>query len=762
MSEGRLGHYVLLRRLGAGAMGEVWLAEHELLRVRRALKVLPERLSASGGFRRRFLEEGRVLASLRHPHIVAVHDMGIAGDIHHIAMDFVSPDGESSQSLDDLLRARGGRLAPAEALAIMRQVCDAVGHAHAHGVIHRDLKPSNILMDRGGAVRVSDFGLAKVVGEEFMRSSIAASLSGSLGAQPSVAGGLGAWPGGGGGSSLGADPTRVAPDVSADVSSGSRSLVGTYNYMPPEVQEGGEWTARGDVYSLGCVGYVMLTGVRPVGRFRLPSQLRGDVPTWWDAVLARALEPDPQDRWPSVEALLGALEDEGGVPCPPPVGGGGARMGALLVLLVVVAAAAAGYYALGLPGSQRLRPLLGFSAGGSAVSSASDAPAPTAAPEPTATATPTPDTSELDALARQAAESARQAAESARLLESAKAAYAKAEGIDASTGVSVADKLKAWELALAACSGASHRVGEIESRIAHWKRETSLAPYTEDAGVGLGLEMLWVEGGTFLMGSPAGEVGRDSDEGPQREVLLDGFWLGKHEVTRGQFGRFVEARGYRTDAETGGKSWGVTSDGSASEQSGLSWRSAGFEQSDLHPVVHVSWTDAVAFCDWLSGVSGRRYVLPSEAQWEYGCRAGSVSAFAWGADAAGGRGWLNGGDASAKRVYGGDWPAFPFDDGYVYTSPVGQFRSNAWGLHDMHGNVWEWCRDWYGADFYGSSASRVRNPENTTEGSLRACRGGGWYGTPRICRSAFRGRDSPGRSFDILGFRVLAVRSGIQ
>ena len=666
----RIGQYRIIRRLGAGAMGEVWLGEHDLLRKKRALKVLPRSLVGRADFQKRFVAEARVLALLDHRHIVRVHDMFSEGETYAIAMDFVSPDGDRPQTLEDLLAARGGRLAPDEARRIFLQMCEAVAHAHGHGVLHRDLKPSNVLIDRDGEVRVADFGLAKVVGEEFVRSSIAASISGSLGLGDSRTPGPGAAGRRADEKSLGWDETRA--DGLEDASSASRSLVGTYNYMPPEVQEGGEWTRRGDVYALGCLAYAMLTGNRPVGLFRLPSELRGDVPSVWDALLRRALAFDPDQRWESVEAMrrqlatVGDAAADAGVPCPPPGGGGGARMGALLVLLVVLAAAAAGYFGLGQSGADRRRAWPGFSDGGSAVSAASDVPAPVAV-------------------------------------------------LPAST------------------------------------------PYTEDAGVGLGLEMVWVKGGSFLMGSPAGEEGRFDHEGPQREVVLDGFWLGKHEVTRGQFGRFVDATGYRTDAEKAGKSWGVKSDGSASEHSGLTWRSAGVEQSDFHPVVHVSWTDAVAFCDWLSGVSGRRYVLPSEAEWEYGCRAGSVTAYAWGAGASGGRGWLNGADASFKRVVDVAWAVFPFDDGYVYTSPVGQFRANAWGLHGMHGNAWEWCRDWYAEDFYGSSAARARNPENTTEGSFRVSRGGSWGSAPQLCRSAIRGRIMPGGSSVDLGFRVLAV-----
>ncbi|MEI7634453.1 MAG: formylglycine-generating enzyme family protein, partial [bacterium] len=178
---------------------------------------------------------------------------------------------------------------------------------------------------------------------------------------------------------------------------------------------------------------------------------------------------------------------------------------------------------------------------------------------------------------------------------------------------------------------------------------TAHAPYSEQAGCGLGLEMVWIPPGSFDMGSPDSERERFKVEGvstagesPVHRVTLDGFWLGKCEVTVGQFKKFVDATSYKTDAEKNGKSYGFSGDGANPWKliDGLTWRNPGFTQTDMHPVVHVSWNDAVQFVDWLGEKpvseyairSGKRYRLPSEAQWEYACRAGSGSAFCWGGD----------------------------------------------------------------------------------------------------------------------------------
>jgi len=258
------------------------------------------------------------------------------------------------------------------------------------------------------------------------------------------------------------------------------------------------------------------------------------------------------------------------------------------------------------------------------------------------------------------------------------------------------------------------------------------------------------------MGSPDSEKDRQADEGPAHRVELDGFWMGKCEVTVGQFRKFVDATNHRTDAEKKGESFGVTSSGGWETQSGLTWRNAGFSQTDLHPVVHVSWNDATAFCRWVSEKTGKRYGLPTEAQWEYACRGGTQTTWAWGDSADGGSGWLNAADQSAKRKYPSwSWPTFDFDDGYVYTAPVGTFRGNPFGLHDMHGNVWEWCADWYDSKYYDASPSR--NPGGPSSGSNRVYRGGSWGDAPQDARSANRDWPAPGISGDILGFRVLAV-----
>jgi formylglycine-generating enzyme required for sulfatase activity len=278
----------------------------------------------------------------------------------------------------------------------------------------------------------------------------------------------------------------------------------------------------------------------------------------------------------------------------------------------------------------------------------------------------------------------------------------------------------------------------------------------------LQMEFALIPAGTFQMGTrltpeqihqryPGGKVEYYEGETQHQVKLTKSFYLGVYEVTVGHFRKFVEAEGYKTDAERDGKGgYGYDAEtGQYSQDSKYSWRNPGFEQDDKHPVVNVSWNDAVAFCKWLSRVEGRDYRLPTEAEWEYSCRAGSSREFTYGDDAEQLVLFGNVADASLRTKFPNS-PAVKANDGTLFTSRVGSYRSNEFGLHDMHGNVLEWCFDWYGA----YPTSNLVDPIGPKAGSSRVLRGGGWLARAAFCRSAFRGGFTPVvRGYD-LGFRV--------
>ena len=263
----------------------------------------------------------------------------------------------------------------------------------------------------------------------------------------------------------------------------------------------------------------------------------------------------------------------------------------------------------------------------------------------------------------------------------------------------------------------------------------------------LGMEFVLIPAGSFNMGSPSSEPKRDSDEGPQHRVTISKpFYMQTTEVTRGQFRRFVEATGYRTDAEKGDGLY-ILAGNKWKKKPGSSWREVGFSQDDTHPVVGVSWNDAQAFIKWLNAQEGgNKYGLPTEAQWEYSCRAGTTTPFNTGENI-----------TTSQANYDGNYPMPGYSKGQYrkQTLPVKSFSPNKWGLYDMHGNVWEWCGDWYGENYYSSSPTR--DPQGPSSGTIRVLRGGGWDGRAGVLRSAFRGRVDPGLRNYFIGFRITRI-----
>jgi formylglycine-generating enzyme required for sulfatase activity len=265
----------------------------------------------------------------------------------------------------------------------------------------------------------------------------------------------------------------------------------------------------------------------------------------------------------------------------------------------------------------------------------------------------------------------------------------------------------------------------------------------------LGMKFAYIPAGSFLMGSPADEVGRSDDETQHKVTLTRGFLMGITHVTRGQFASFVQESGYQTNAEKEGFA-SVSDEKGFTTVKGASWRDPGFEQQDDHPAVEISWSDATMFCNWLSKKEGKRYRLPTEAEWEYAARAGTQLAFPWGNNADDGQGWANCADQTVKQKFP-KLPAFKWTDGYVFTSPAGAFKPNAFGLYDMIGNALEWCSDW-AANYPDGDATDPHGAEN---GRIHVLRGGSWRYSPRYCRCANRGYIAPTAQNNLIGFRIV-------
>ena len=236
---------------------------------------------------------------------------------------------------------------------------------------------------------------------------------------------------------------------------------------------------------------------------------------------------------------------------------------------------------------------------------------------------------------------------------------------------------------------------------------------TVDLGGGVTLELVWCPPGTFMMGSPESEAERSDDETQHQVTLSKGFWMGKYEVTQEQWKQVTENN------------------------------PSSFKGDPRLPVETVSWEDCQKFIEKLnSRMRGGGFGLPTEAQWEYACRAGTTTPFHFGQTI-----------STEQANYDGNYTYGNGRKG-VYrkkTTVVGSFPSNAWGLYDMHRNVWEWCSDGYGV--YPSGA--VADPSGASSGKGRVLRGGSWFYNPRYCRSAYRDYSPPGNRSTSYGFRLL-------
>jgi len=253
-----------------------------------------------------------------------------------------------------------------------------------------------------------------------------------------------------------------------------------------------------------------------------------------------------------------------------------------------------------------------------------------------------------------------------------------------------------------------------------------------------------IRGGEFMMGSPVHEINRLNWE-TQHHVRVSDFYMCKHAVTVAEFRKFAEATG----------SFSVTTSNDTVKTAGVNWRHGALggirpQAEDNHPVLHVSWNDAVAYCNWLSINTQKPFRLPTEAEWEYACRAGTTTPFNTGENLLPNQANYNGNE-------------FIKDEPGLFrknTCAVNSFAPNALGLYNMHGNVFEWCSDWFGVNYYDEckASGTVTNPAGPATGSNRVLRGGSWGIDVEYCRSAYRIYRTPDNRRSNIGFRLVFTR----
>ncbi|MBU0499294.1 MAG: SUMF1/EgtB/PvdO family nonheme iron enzyme [Gammaproteobacteria bacterium] len=741
------GRYRIERVLGEGGFGITYPARDQ--RLERTV-VIKEYLPAEMGARasdsitvrprtnreadyrhglERYLDEAKALARFTHPNIVQILDHFEANGTAYIVMNY-----EAGQTLEERLQDPRP-LDQGQILELIVPLLQGLEKVHQAGLLHRDIKPGNIyLRDEGGPLLI-DFGAAR----------------------------------------------HALLDVSK-----SLSAIVSQGYAPPEQYSShGKQGPYTDLYALGAVLYRLITGQVPIESVVRSHQLNEDeadplIPAqqagqgraepWLLQLTDRLLAIKSKERPQGCGEVLQIFQTGGGqpqsLPDPPPPGDGNDKtcrveeserfqglqrkarqrrgrtlkaMGAgILILALIVIAFLMGQRDNGRGRIEIIIPPDYEQAG-------QGQPAPQE-PQPA----PLPMTGQLQLNVD--APNARVWLDDKDIGSAGPNAPLNKEGISAgSHRIRIeAEGRQPWE-------------GQVEIRRGEWKQVTAeLKPLEEKQyrDPKTGMEFIKIEGGSFQMGSPSGEEGRDKDE-KQHRVSVGDFWLAKHEVTVGQFRRFVNATSYRTDAErNAGGNEGCFSEkaqGDFGYVAGRSWKDPGFRQGDNHPVACVSWNDATAYAEWLGKETGKNYRLPTEAEWEYAARAGTDTARFWGDSPDRACRYANVHDQTSRRVNKGfTWTHHDCDDSQAATAPVGSFETNPWGLNDMLGNVWEWTCSAYDRD-YGGGEKQCSGKNDASVAPV--LRGGSWDDGPWSVRSARRIRDVTALRYDITGFRLARIVS---
>ena len=807
------GQYRMVRLLGRGGMGEVYEAEHRVLQRRYALKLLPEDFATRVEAVRRFEREAAVMGNLDHAHIVRVDDFGETEGRYWLRMELVhgveasQPGAAVCITLGDYAAQRSGKIDQVEFAAILKQILEGLAYAHGKGVVHRDLKPGNILLEHDAAgnlrVKISDFGLARVIGEDFIRSQAQVSVSRSLGDAKTL----------GVQKSLG-DEATLSEGTS------TRALLGTWEYMSPEQRLGEEVDARSDVYAVGLMCFRLLTG-KELG-VRLPSQVDKTLNLAWDEFVAKALEQEASGRYAhgaemltafaAMESMTGSCRGDatqtkignrqlaiGNGPPESAIVNRKSKMPLVAVAIValIVACVAGWYLGVRVPAQKRQSELARVEAAAHAASDAKEK-------------------SQLEAEAarlRTEREKQAAAAQAAQALAVQQAADTKAKADAEALRLANA---RGGLLVNTVPSGATVTLGgeDVQTTPATFKNAklgryplrislTGYEPVSREAEIkenefnDLGnLELVRQTGTVKLASTPSGAVVKQGDQQlgktplelaavptgdatytlalsgyktttlsgsvknketlplavtliKQPYPIMDAPWansLGMKFVpvpgTKVLFGVWdVRVQDYRAYANASG---GVDN----------SWQSPGFAQSDTHPVVKVSWQDAQAFCAWLTQqeraankISGSQsYRLPTDAQWSVAVGLNEPI-----------KGTPGDKDGQIKDMYpwGTQWPppsgAGNYDpslgvDNFEYTSPVGSFAANPFGLYDLGGNVWQWCED----EYSNASGNRV-------------LRGAAWNAiSPDGLLSSNRNLYTSDVRYKFLGFRVVLSDASSQ
>ncbi|MCH9632242.1 MAG: Serine/threonine-protein kinase Pkn1 [Chlamydiae bacterium] len=648
MTRRHLGDYTILKQIGQGSLGNVYLAEHRFMKRQYAIKELPEELAQDKNFISRFEEEVGRIAALNHDHIISIHNISYADGCYFLVMDCIVDELGETTNFAQYMAGQKNPLAEEDLIDWMMQIAQALDYAHSRpggqAMIHRGLKLNNLLVGRNDlgkqGLYIADFGLSRIIGMGTVLSRIYQSLMRSLEI---------------GKTSETSSNTELEVDKLQRV---HNSFLQSYAFLAPEQKNLGDSLDaqnKVDTYAFGILVYYAITKKFPEGIFDMPCYLVPHYRKNWDLLISKCLQADPAKRPESlVDAMNQLLEDK--------------------------------------KAPQTL------------VQSMTQINEKNLELDPKV---------EKEEEAKEKVEAVAAVTKpkfkDVTLLKPAEATALLAPKVTVPKPV-----LQQGEIKRPTYDPDPGAIFKMETKVTHYQPKVDTEVKIIEP---IHTEMTVIKEGSFLRGSKDG----NRDEMPQHKVHLKSFAIDIHPITNEQFARFLDAMGGEKDSQNNDiirlkESRIKRSGGKLSIESGYA----------KHPVVGVSWYGAIAYVKWV----GKR--LPTEAEWEAACKGGEdLHIYPTGNEI----------EKHQANFFSSD------------TTSVMSYPANGYGLYDMVGNVYEWCQDWYGYNYYEASMQEPHQPKGPHQGVYRVLRGGCWKSLREDLRCSHRHRNNPGCENRTYGFR---------
>jgi len=714
-----LGDYTLIKQVGQGSMGSVFLAEHRFMKKQYILKVLPEELASDRSFVQRLEDEVAILASLEHPNIVKIHTVSFAQGQYFLVADCIVDEFGETTNLGQYMLSRGKRFDEPTLFRLLKQIAEALDFAHAKknsgkGSVHYNLKLNNILVakGRGGIdLMISDFGLTRIIGASAVLTRNFKTVAEFLGISHQLYG------------SISTQERYANPPIdSQKLIPLHTSFLQNFNFLAPEQKHmTAEASAESkiDVYAFGILAYYLLVGEFPEGYFELPSKISPDLSWNWDVLITECLSKNPQKRPESLVAALESVRQP--IKMHAPNEATVEKLKDQAILNKAQSMTPSPTHVLSPVAPFPLNPTSNLSKEIEAEVSLPDIVTllnKALGEVDHETAAITEAIQQFDEQVFNTRLEVEKIIEKDKILEPIKIEMAKTSEKQGSLPIASAAQvlrpiIRTAEIERPLTDHDPAAALMVDTTVKHYTPERKEVKNTQP----ILTDMSVIPGGTFYRGSVDG----NRDEMPRHYITLSSYAVDIHPVTNEQFVRFLEVMGGEKDSNHQDiirmrDSRIKRSGGRLSIESGYS----------KHPVVGVTWYGSIAYAKWV----GKR--LPTEAEWEVAARGGFENLLYPTGDEI---------EKTQANFFSSD------------TIAVMSYAPNGYGLYDMPGNVYEWCYDWYGYNYYEISVQEPDNPTGPLQGVYRVLRGGCWKSLKEDLRCSRRHRNNPGTVNGTYGFR---------